>query len=42
MRAIHVSSVGFALAFLIGSALANDAYLFLNEIPIGAKAAGIF
>ncbi|PYK51447.1 MAG: hypothetical protein DME51_03180, partial [Verrucomicrobia bacterium] len=37
MRAIHVCSVGFALAFLISSALANDAYLFLNEIPIGGE-----
>jgi YVTN family beta-propeller protein len=37
MRAIHVCSVGFALAFLIGSALANNAYLFLNEIPIGGE-----
>jgi YVTN family beta-propeller protein len=34
MRAVHVWSVGFALAFLVGSAAANDAYLFLNEIPI--------
>src|SRR3954471_18387055 len=37
MRAIHVWSVGFVLACLIGSALANDAYLFLNEIPIGGE-----
>src|SRR5437773_7108121 len=37
MRAIHVWLVGFVLAFLVGSALANDAYLFLNEIPIGGE-----
>jgi YVTN family beta-propeller protein len=37
MRAIHVWLVGFALAFLVGSALANDAYQFLNEIPIGGE-----
>jgi YVTN family beta-propeller protein len=37
MRAIHVWLVGFALAFLVGSALANNAYLFLNEIPIGGE-----
>src|SRR5438477_2286915 len=37
MRAIHVWLVGFALAFLVGSALANNAYQFLNEIPIGGE-----
>jgi YVTN family beta-propeller protein len=37
MRAIHVWSVRFALALLAGSALANDAYLFLTEIPIGGE-----
>jgi len=37
MRAIHVWSVGFVLACLVGSALANDAYQFLNEIPIGGE-----
>src|SRR5438874_6847275 len=37
MRAIHVLLVGFALAFLVGSALANNAYQFLNEIPIGGE-----
>jgi YVTN family beta-propeller protein len=34
---MHVWSVGFALAFLVGSALANDAYQFLTEIPIGGE-----
>src|SRR5438045_9058584 len=37
MRAIHVWSVGFVLACLTGSALANDTYLFLTEIPIGGE-----
>src|SRR6516225_6151051 len=37
MRAIYVWSVGFALTFLVGTALANDTYLFLNEIPIGGE-----
>src|SRR2546423_824449 len=37
MRAIHVWLIGFALAFLVGSALANNAYQFLNEIPIGGE-----
>lgn len=37
MRAIHVCSVGFALTFLVGTALANDSYLFLNDIPVGGE-----
>src|SRR5881227_2892205 len=37
MRAIHVWSVGLVLACLTGSALANDTYLFLTEIPIGGE-----
>src|SRR5437762_12468825 len=37
MRATHVWLAGFALAFLVGSALANNAYLFLNGIPIGGE-----
>src|SRR2546423_23256 len=37
MRAIHVWLIGFALAFLVGSALANNAYQLLTEIPIGGE-----
>jgi YVTN family beta-propeller protein len=37
MRVIHVWSVPFVLAFIVGSALANDTYRFLNEIPIGGE-----
>ena len=37
MRTIHVWSVGFVLTFLAGTAMANDTYQFLNEIPIGGE-----
>ena len=37
MRAIHIWLVQFALTFLVGSALANEPYQFLNEIPIGGE-----
>jgi len=35
MRAIRVWSIGLAMACLVSAAAANDAYQFLNEIPIG-------
>ena len=37
MRTIHVWSVGFALTFLVNTALANGTYQFLSEVPIGGE-----
>jgi len=37
MRANRVCSIGFALALLTSSAIANQAYQFVSEIPIGGE-----
>jgi YVTN family beta-propeller protein len=37
MHSIRICSIGFVLAFVASSAIANDAYQFLNEIRIGGE-----